>query len=176
MRASNLPLDGRGFGLGATLLRAALAIALLVGVGGCDIVGKTVDKARMKIFGIVVTNPDPESAEWVIKQAIEAAMDSNEETGWERFQQTLHSEERTPNALRGWYEGGWKRMRRQAKDYVDPDGSFKIVDFKEIMASAGGIAGYEFYLESHRKEMPTPCAVYTDDDNGGKWRIRRCSL
>ena len=176
MYAGSPTNSGRLTSTASALVRGLLAVSLLLGAGGCDIVGKTVDKARMKILGIVVTNPDPESAEWVIKEAIESAMDPNEEAGWERFQKTLHTEERTPNALRGWYEGGWKRMRRQAKDYVDQDGSFKIVDFKEIMLSAGGVAGYEFYLESHRKEMPTPCAVYTDDENGGKWRIRRCSL
>lgn len=153
-----------------------LAAALLLPLGGCDMVGKTIDKARMKLFGITVTDPDPESAEWVLKQAIDAANDSNEERGWEQFQQVLHSEERTPNALRGWYDHAWKRMRRQAKDYVQEDGSFKIVDFKEMMRSAGGTAGYEYFIESSKKQMPTPCAVYVDDGNGGKWRIRRCSL
>lgn len=153
---------------------AAIAMAALS--SGCDTIGKTIDKARMKLVGIVVTSPEPETAEWVIKEAIEAAHDSNEEAGWERFQQMLHSEERTPNALRSWYEGGWKRMRRQAKDYLQPDGSFKIVDFREIMRSTGELAGYEFFLESHKKPMPTPCAVYIDDGSNGKWRIRRCSL
>ncbi len=157
--------------LGFALLLAAATL-----LGGCDMVGKTIDKARMKVLGVTVTDPAPETAEWVLKEAIESAADENEERGWERFQKVLHSDERTPNALRGWYDHAWKRMRRQAKDYINPDGSFKLVDFKEIMRSAGGTAGIEYFIESHKKQMPTPCAVYYDDNNGGKWRIRRCSL
>lgn len=160
-------------GLGAI---ASVFLAAAVLLSGCEAIQETADKARMKLFGVVVLDPPKGSAEWVLKEVVDSALDKNEERGWERFQVVLHSEERTPNALRSWYDHAWKRMRRQMPDYVEPDGSFKIVDFKKMMLNVGGLAGYEFFIESRMKEMPTPCTVYIDEASGGEWRVRRCSL
>ncbi len=155
----------------------ALLVIMAVGIAGCDALRMTVDKIRMKTIGIEVCEPDKESAEWVLMEAMEAARDKNEERGWERFQKVLHSSERSPNALRSWYTGAWPRMRRQIKHYdLNGDGCFKMVNLKEMVRGTGGTAGYEYYITSKIKEMPTPCAVYLDDENGNKWRIRRCSL
>ncbi len=161
--------------------RPAFALAVLtlffsLPLSGCDMVAETVDKIRVKVLGITVCEPERETAEWVLKRALDAATEKNADRGWERFQKMLHSSEQSPNALRGWYTMGWKRMRRQAKDYLDPDGCFKIVDFKKVMSSRQLLVGVDYYIESHKKEMPTPCAVYIDEEKGGKWRIRRCSL
>lgn len=154
-----------------------MLMATLLLASGCDSLKSTLDKARMKLVGVTVTNPERESAEWVLKQAIEAARDKNAERGWEKFQKILHSSEQSPNALRGWYTGAWKRLGRQVEDYILEDGvSFKIVDYKEVMSSTGQLVGLDYYIVSRKKEMPTPCAVYRDDEKGGKWRIRRCSL
>jgi hypothetical protein len=159
---------------GPAVLAAFAALAL--SLGGCEALQETADKARMKLFGVTVTDPEPGSAEWVLKEVVESALDKDEERGWERFQVVLHSEERTPNALRSWYDHAWKRMRRQMPDYVNEDRSFKIVDFKKMLLNKGGLAGYEFFIESHKKEMPTPCSIYIDEAAGGEWRVRRCSL
>ncbi len=159
-----------------TALTFTVMLLAAAGLTACDTVGKTIDKARMKIMGIEVLDPERETAEWVLRQAIDAANNSNEEEGWERFQKMLHSDERTPNSLRNWYDNGWKRMRRQAKDYLAPDNSFKLADYKEIMSSTGELAGVEFFVVSTKKEMPTPCAVYRDAEQEDRWRIRRCSL
>ena len=164
---------GRGGGLAST----ALAIAMVIGLSGCDSVKMTIDKIRMKTIGITVCEPEKGSAEWVMMEAIEAASDKNAERGWERFQKVLHTSERSPNALRSWYTGAWPRMRRQISDYdLDGDGCYKIVNVKEMVKSYGGLAGLEFYIVSRKKDMPTPCAVYLDDEHGGAWRVRRCSL
>ena len=157
--------------------RVSLLLAVVLGLSGCDSLRFTIDKIRMKTIGITVCEPTPQSAEWILKEAIEAASDKNEERGWERFQKVLHSSERSPNALRSWYTGAWPRMGRQVADYdLDGDGCFKIVNVKEMQKSTGELAGLEFYIESRKKEMPTPCAVYLDEKMGDAWRIRRCSL
>ena len=153
---------------------AALAVAL--SLGGCEMIQETVYKIQLKIIGETVCEPDRETAQWVLKRALEAAVVKNQEQGWERFQNVLHSSEQSPNALRGWYTMGWKRLRRQAKDYLDDDGCFKIVDFKKVMSSRDELAGIDYYIQSRKKEMPTPCAVYIDKKKGDKWRIKRCSL
>ncbi len=169
----------------AALPMAALLLIAALALPGCEMVGETIDKIRVKVIGITVCEPERESAEWVIKRALDAATDKNAERGWNRFQKVLHTSEQTPNALRGWYGMGWKRMRRQAKDYLDEDGCFTIVDFKKMMSSRlyktstgreQRVQGIDYYVESYKKEMPTPCAVYIDDDKDGKWRIKRCSL
>lgn len=157
-------------------LMKVASLAVVLSLGGCEMIGETWDKVILKVFGLTVCEPERESAEWVLKRALDAAVEKDGEKGWEQFQKILHSSEQTPNALRGWYTMGWKRMRRQAKDYLDSDGCFKIVDFKKVMTSRNELAGVDYYVESHKKEMPTPCAVYIDEEKGDKWRIKRCSL
>jgi hypothetical protein len=157
--------------------RLWLGLALAAGaLLGCDEIGKTIDKVRMKVVGITVKDPTPGSAEWVLNEVIQAGATADEEAGWERFQKILHSDERNAVALMGWHQHGWPRIRKQARDYLAEDGSFTIVDFKEMMSSTGQAVGYEFYVRSKKKEMPTPCAVYIDDQVDGAWRVRRCSL
>ena len=153
----------------AVIIGVLLATATL---GGCE----TIDKVRLKTLGITVSDPEVESAEWVLMQAIKAAQDKDKERGWEKFQRLLHTSERSNNALQGWLRSGWPRLRRQVDDYVDEDGSFRIVDLKKMDTSTGKLAGIDFYIVSHKKENPTPCAVYIDQKKGNRWRIRRCSL
>lgn len=162
-RSSAPPVRRRG------LLAAALALGLLCGLAlsGC----KTVDKIRMKTLGVMVCEPAEETAEWVIMEALLAGKTDSREKGWERLQAVLHTSERSPAALRSWNEMVYPRLRRQADHYLDGDGCFRLVNFREMQN--GGI---DFYVESHRKEMPTPCSVYADGGQGGRWRIKRCSL
>ena len=134
----------------------------------CD----TIDKTRMRIFGIHVCAPEDETAEWVLAQALAAASDPDEERGWLAFQKLLHSSERTPAALRSWREGNWSRMRRQTNLYLDADKCFNLVDFREMQ----GEVGYDYFVANRQREMPTPCSVYTDPNNNNLWRIKRCSL
>ncbi len=158
-----------------TLRMVALVIATLMASTmfcGCE----TIDKIRLKTLGITVSDPEVETAEWVLMQAVEAAQDKNAERGWEKFQRLLHTSERSTNALQGWLRGGWPRLRRQVDDYIADDGSFRIVDLKKMDTSTGELAGIDFYIESRKKENPTPCAVYIDKKKGNRWRIRRCSL
>ena len=149
-------------------LRALVVLALLVTCTSCE----TVDAARMKLFGINVCNPEPETAEWVMMEAVLAAKDKDEERGWERLQKVLHSSERSPNALRGWQDGNWPRMRRQVKDYLDEQGCYTLRDFRKQQ----GERGIDFYFENKSRDLPTPCAVYKDENNNMLWRIKRCSL
>ena len=116
--------------------------------------------------------PEVESAEWVLMEAVQAANDADEERGWERLQKVLHSSERTPNALRGWHDGNWGRMRRQAKNYLDAEGCFTLRDFNKQQ----GDRGIDFFFDNKARELPTPCAVYKDENNNMLWRIKRCSL
>ena len=69
--------------------RAALVLALLLLVGACDSIRTTIDKVRLKTIGITVSDPDPETAEWVLMNAIEAAREKSEPAGWEKFQKML---------------------------------------------------------------------------------------
>ncbi len=139
-----------------------------VAASGCD----TIDKTRMRIFGLHICAPEEETAEWVIAQALAAAADTDEERGWLAFQKLLHSSERTPAALRSWREGNWSRMRRQVNLYLDSSKCFNLVDFREMQ----GEVGYDYFVANRQREMPTPCSVYLDPNNNNLWRIKRCSL
>ena len=146
------------------LLAAALFVVLL---GGCE----AVDKARMKLLGVTVSDPEPETAEWVLREALLAGIEPEEEKGWERFQKVLHSQERTVAALNSWRQFGWPRIRKQAKNYLDDDGRFVLRDFRTLQND-----GIDSFLDNHTRELPTPCSVYMDYDNNKLWRIKRCSL
>lgn len=148
-------------GAPALLLGAALLL------GGCE----AVDRVRMKLIGITVDQPEPETAEWVLKQALLAASDKDEQRGWDNFQKMLHSSERTTNALRGWYQGNWPRMRKQAPLYLDSEGRFVLRDLRVQQNE-----GVDFFVESKIRDLPTPCSVYIDHNNNNVWRIKRCSL
>lgn len=145
-------------------------LALLAGLflPSCE----AADKARMKLVGIKVCDPEPESAEWVLMEAVKAASEKDDDKGWDRLQKVLHSSERSTNALRGWHEGNWKRMRAQMSNYVDDQGCFTLVDFKAMQ----GNVGIDYYVKNKTRDMPTPCAVYQDENNNKLWRVKRCSL
>lgn len=148
------------------LVLAVLAVALL-SLAGCDLV----DKARMKFVGITVSNPEPETAEWVLGEVLQAGMEPDEEKGWERFQNVLHSDERSLAALQGWRQFGWPRIRKQAHLYVNDAGQFVLRDFREQQND-----GIDFFLQGEGRELPTPCSVYRDKANNTLWRVKRCSL
>lgn len=151
----------------ATVTRLAIGLALLATLVGCEVV----DKARMKLLGVTVENPEPETAEWVLREVLMAAKDPDAEKGWERFQKMLHSQERTNNALRGWQQFGWPRIKRQAHLYLDDQNRYVLRDFKVMQND-----GIDFFLENRERDLPTPCAVYLDYANNKHWRVKRCSL
>jgi hypothetical protein len=144
-----------------------LVCTAFVGLLGCE----AVDKARMKLVGVTVDHPEAETAEWVLAEALQAAVDPDAEKGWERFQQVLHSQERTPAALASWQQFGWPRLRKQARHYLDEEGRFVLRDFRNQQNE-----GIDFFLENRTRELPTPCSVYLDYANNKLWRIKRCSL
>lgn len=150
------------------ILGIALVSSLALGMlGGCEVV----DKARMKLLGVKVTNPEPETAEWVLREVLLAGKEPDEEKGWQRFQKVLHSQERTNNALKGWQQFGWPRIRRQAHLYLDETGTFVLRDFRTLQND-----GIDFFLENRDRDLPTPCSVYLDFANNKQWRVKRCSL
>ncbi len=149
------------------ILAACATLAVLTGATGCE----TFDKARMKLLGITVDKPEPETAEWVIKEVLLAAKDPDEARGWDKFQKLLHSQERSTNALKGWQQFGWPRMRRQAHLYLDEHDRLVLRDFKVMQND-----GIDFFLENRERDLPTPCAVYLDFANNKHWRVKRCSL
>jgi len=150
------------------IFACGLSIFGVLSLSSCD----AIDKTRMRLFGIHVCAPEEESAEWVIAQALSAAADPDEESGWRAFQKLLHTSERSPAALRSWREGGWARMRRQTALYLDSGKCFDLVDFRELQ----GEVGYDYFVANRQREMPTPCSVYLDPNNNNLWRIKRCSL
>jgi hypothetical protein len=151
----------------ARMLATAAVVALALPLGGCE----WIDKARMKVFGITVCNPDQETAEWVLREVLLAAAEKDEDKGFSRLQKVLHTAERTTNSLKDWAAFKYPRMRRQANLYLDDAGCFTVVDFRTMQNE-----GIEYFVQNRFRDLPTPCTVYTDHDNNGLWRIKRCSL
>ncbi|GEM_PF-3591975 len=157
-------------------LGICVVVCVALSAAGCDYVDEQVTKARIKVLGITVCEPARETAEWVLMKTLKAMQEKNDEKGWESFQKLLHSQERTVNSLRSWRQMTWRRMRKQKDHYLDEDGCYKIIQLRKLESSRGTLQGLEFYVESNKKEMGTPCSVYRDKDNKDRWRIKRCSF
>ena len=143
---------------------------------GCDYVNEQVTLVRLKVLGIEVCEAEKETAEWVLMEILKAMNDKSNEAGWEKFQRMLHTKERNANSMRSWHQNAWKRMRKQKDHYLNDKGCYKILKIRKIESSLGELQGVEYYLQSNKKEMGTPCSVYKDKENKNRWRIKRCSL
>lgn len=69
-------------------------LALLAGLflPSCE----AADKARMKLVGIKVCDPEPESAEWVLMEAVKAASEKDDDKGWDRLQKSCTARNAAP--------------------------------------------------------------------------------
>ena len=129
-----------------------------------------------------VSDPDPDSPEYVVYQVLKAAIVSykdNEKAGWLMYKKLLHSRETSAgNAqLRAWREMRWATMRRKAylftkdkdtKDTIkDSSPTFEIAKTQE---KANGKV-IKIFVTNEMSDMPTPCEVKRDPKQGDKWKI-----
>ena len=138
------------------------AAALLAHVG-CGVFG-----------GRTVDSPDEESPEWVVQQAIIAAMDTDANKGFARFKSMLHSMQKNAGSLQVYKSMKFPTMRRKVKLYLEDDTQpiYKIEKTEEPNDDELKI----FLKNEGNPEHPTPCILKKDPKQGGKWRIQNCSL
>jgi len=120
----------------------------------------------------VVRECDPESPEGVIQRAILAAMNPDEEKGWQQFESLLHSSQLIPNALTSRRQLNFPAMRRKVSLFLVEEGK---PYYKWAYAEEPDEGVIKVFVHNP-KSMPTPCYLAMDPEADNKWRIKSCSL
>ena len=146
----------------------ALLFSLLIPVGGCQMVRKK--------LGVVteISDPSPGSPEWVVMEAIKAAMEKDEPKAWAAFREQLHSKElNSPASEKNWRQMNFQTFRRKVKLYLEDD---TRPYYKLHYLEADNNGHTKVYVHNEKSDMPTPCKVAPDPKANGAWKITLCSL
>lgn len=149
------------------LLVLLVLIALVVPASGCN-------WTRLKLgLGYEISDTEAGTPERIIQDALKAARDANPKKGWSMFMAMLHTNQKNVGSLKSWEGMKFRDFRKKVTHYItDPaTTSFKLMNVKED--DNGGIS---LYIQNDKSDMPTPCTVVRDPDDGNQWRITRCSL
>lgn len=143
-----------------------IASTLLLACTGCQWIREKFNLAY------TVTDPEKESREWVIQQVLIAAGTEPFEEAWLTYSQYLHSEEaNSPQAVKEWEQLRFPALRRKHVCYLRPDeGNPYAYEVKETVVVREDY--YQLRVSCKTSDMPTPCHLVRDPEDGGKWRIR----
>ncbi len=147
------------------MVRTGLVVAvsaLALSLGTCQ-------KVKMKLgIGEVVTNPEPGTPEAVVQEVLRAALNPDEEAGWEHFVKFLHSEELdSPVAMNHWRNLKFPALCKKAIHLVQDPASvtFVIMDRREEPPSL------ILMVKNAKSELPTPCKLRQDPSAGNAWKV-----
>lgn len=143
-------------------LVALIALGAVLAASGCQKV-----KTRLGI-GETITNPDPGTPEKTIQDVLKAARAADEGEGWQVFSSLLHSQETSsPSAMNEWQTMRFPTIRRKV-DYLLLDKSaliYKLMDAREDGKDM------KIFVANSRSDMPTPCTLRRDPEQGNAWRV-----
>ncbi len=148
--------------------RWLLVLVAIVATGtGCK-------QARLKLgLGYEVTDPEEESPQWVVKKVIEAGGMEPFDTAFTEFEKYLHSDERSNHvAMKDWEVDRFPAHRRKNKCYVKDADKKSFMVMEERAEDGKEERQISLYVKCSTTDMPTPCHLWKDDKQGGKWRIR----
>ena len=107
-------------------------------------------------------------------EALEAAIQKDEEKAWEAFRGLLHSRQlSSPVSERAWQTMNFPTFRRKVRLYLEDDASpvYELAYTEEVPPN-----GIKLFIANEKSEIPTPCTLKPDASQGGAWRITICSL
>ncbi len=150
----------------ALLLALALALSSL---SGCQ------DMRQQFQLKTTVSDPEEGTPKWVIFKAIEAALMEDEAAAWVEYKKVLHSSEfKSLQNVREWRQLRFSTMRRKVRLYTE-EGQGATYQFRYMNEQDDGAIRLFVHNEGD-PELPTPCRLRKDPENGGAWRIYNCSL
>jgi len=124
---------------------------------------------KMKLgLGEKIANPPPGSPEKVIQEVLKSALQDDPEVGWEAFSVLLHSEElESPAALNDWRTMRFPAIRKKASYLVIDKASATYI----LMQKKEEGPSLILYVKNSQSDMPTPCKLRKDPQNGNAWRV-----
>lgn len=123
--------------------------------------------------GDLIRTPATGGPAWAIQEVLAAASETDEEVGWKRFENVLHSSQKIARALEARRKLNYPAARRKVSHFIkkmDPGPVFKV---SRIVKEPHG--RLRLFIEN-TKGMPTPCVVAPDKEAKGAWRVETCSL
>jgi hypothetical protein len=163
-------------------LTLTLGLALALGTApGCT-------KIKKMLPAKTIDNPTAGSPEWVVREAMAAAMDPDEGAGWKRFKPLLHTSQLGRGSLSSWRTLNFSAFRRKWDLYVVNAEGVACRTAKCDRAKTAPV--YElkytededdnttklFVVNMGNPDYPTPCKLKKDADQGGEWKILMCSF
>jgi hypothetical protein len=149
------------------ILIVLVLLALVLPTSGCS-------WARLKLgLGIEITETEAGTPERIVQDALKAALDNNPKKGWSTFMGMLHTNQKNVGSLKSWEGMKYRDFRKKVTYYITDPGttSYKLMRVRD--EDDGGVS---LYIQNIKSDMPTPCTVRQDPDDGMQWRITRCSL
>jgi hypothetical protein len=119
-------------------------------------------------LGDKIVNPPPGSPEKVVQEVLKSALQGDPEAGWEAFSVLLHSDEQqSPAALNDWRTMRFPAIRKKVSYLVEDKASatYTLMDKREEGQSL------ILYVKNSQSDMPTPCKLRKDPQNGNAWRV-----
>ena len=124
-----------------------------------------------------IDNPEQGSPEWVIYQAITAALMDKTDEGYKLVRPLLHSEIIDSIAAEQHYRTDvFEAFHRKAKLFSidDKTGAYKL-DYTKDDEKPGEII--KIFVVNEKSDMPTPCRLKRDPKQNNEWKIsNQCSL
>ncbi len=159
-----------------SLLRLALAALLAASV----VATASAQTPERKVVEPAAGSPDE-----VVQRAMSAALDPNEEAGFEAYLALMHPDHKaTRTAEQHIRKFSWKRFRKQVRDYLVADDKapagrpvFVVVrqDPESLGADDKKVRLFVRASANKRRELPTPIRLQREGD-AGAWRITENSL
>jgi hypothetical protein len=124
--------------------------------------------------GMVVRDTLPRTPERAIQDVLRAALEPDEEKGWEMFKALLHTDELLPNALITRRSMNFAASRRKVHLFLVEKAEVPVFKVARILDE--GNDSLRFFVHNP-ESMPTPCVARIDRNlNPPAWRIGVCSL
>jgi len=139
---------------------------------------KTVGKGRCadpKLKCRIVYDPKDGTPEWVVREAIRAALTPDESRGFERYLELLVADNKDNDRAIGQVRAySWHQFRKRAASYLEDPAllTYRLtrLDPPEV---GPGVEQIKVFLHSTQRDSPAPMTLKRE---GGKWLILYNSL
>ena len=145
-------------------LAVSIVVLSLLVCGGCR-------WSRMKLgLGYTVETPENESPEWVVQQVLKAAQMEPFADAWAEYSKYLHSSEKeSAAAMQSWETLKFKALRNKHVCFLADASKTSYV----LMEEREERDDYQvLFVKCKTTDMPTPCHLFKDPNEGGKWRVK----
>lgn len=167
---------------------AAAALTLILGLAFALTAAPGCNKIKKMLPAKTIDSAAAGSPEWVVREAMAAAMEADEEAGWKRFKPLLHTSQLGRGSLSSWRTLNFAAFRRKWDLYiVNAEGvACRTAKCDKAKTPPTYELSYTededdnttklFVVNAGNPDYPTPCKLKKDAEQGGEWKIFMCSF